>query len=236
MDDLRFSSLTTEDSVSRLALIGVILGIKPAFMGDEEEYFEEYQEAGRRLGLRILLTRRPPTDRYLFRTPRVPASFIEAFHGMGVSRERRTVWAYREGKVLEGISRSVAGRLNEGFVLGYPECCVRRYDEDRVVFLENIYNHIINRYHPDGDRAAVRILLTDPPVPPPNNPVRESFRSFPFISYIACHACLDGSSEKSGRLSSAFAQVAAQTGLDQTIRASIMKFLSGQGGTRAGTT
>ncbi|MBI3023449.1 MAG: hypothetical protein HYY68_06950, partial [Thaumarchaeota archaeon] len=67
IEELHLSSVPYEHNVSTLAVIAVLAGTKPAFMGDEVEYLEEYKEAGRRLGLRVLVTKRPPTDAYKIR-------------------------------------------------------------------------------------------------------------------------------------------------------------------------
>ncbi len=60
IEDLRLSSIPYEHQVSTLAIIAVLAGVKPAFMGDEVEFLEECKEAGRRLGLRVLVTVRAP--------------------------------------------------------------------------------------------------------------------------------------------------------------------------------
>ncbi len=225
IESLRLSELSIEDKISRLAIIAASDGVKPAFMGDEEEYLEEYKEAGRRLGLRVLVTKRPPTDTYPRRRPRVPVSFVKAFHEMGEYGERRAVWLYKETKTLDGISQSVSGHSNEGYALGYPECCIRAYEEDRIMLVETTYNHIADHYHAKSEQEAVRILLTDPPVPPPKTPVRESFQKFPFISHVACYSCLRGTSEKSGKLNEVLRELATEMGLKDHIIQSITEFL-----------
>ena len=225
MDDLALSVLPIEDKISRLAILAAVEGVKPAFMGDEEEYIEEYKEAGRRLGLNVLVTKRPPTDRYPRRKPHVPPSFVKAFHEMGEYGDKKTVWLYKDTRILDRISQSVAGQINEGYALGYPECCIRAYEEDRITFLEATYNHIVDRYQAKNEQQAIRTLLTDPPVPPPKSPVLESFQKFPFISHVACYSCLRGTSEESGKLNEILREIATQVGLNDRIIQSITEFL-----------
>lgn len=226
IETLRLSSVPYEHYISMLAIIAVLNGIKPAFMGDEEECFEEYKEAARRLGLGLLLTKRPPTDTYPIRKPRVPASFIKAFHGVGEYKDKRAVWLYKDARNPERISRTVSGRLDEGYVLGYPECCIQGYGEDRTILVETIYNHILNHYHLKTDLEAVKILLTDPPFPAPKIRVRESFEKFPFISHVACNNCIQGKSGESSKLNQELRKLATEAGLKGRIVESMTDLLA----------
>jgi hypothetical protein len=133
---------------------------------------------------------------------------------------------YKEAKTPERISRSVAGQLDEGHVLGYPECCVRANEEDRATLVETIYNHIIEQYHAKTEQEAVKILLTDPPFPAPKIRVRESFEKFPFVSHVACHDCLQGKIEKSSHLNQKLRKLAAEAGLKDRIIDIVTDFLA----------
>ncbi len=225
IETLRLSSIPYEHYISTLAIIAVLKGAKPAFMGDEEECFEEFKEAGRRLGLRVLITKRPPTDTYPIRKPQVPAGFTDVFHRLGVSLEKKAVWLYVDAGVSERISQSASGRLNEGYVLGYPECCVRGYEEDRVLLIESVYNHIVNHYQAKDEQAAVKILMTDPPFPAPKIRMRESFEKFPFISHVACPDCMEGKGETS-KLNQELRKLAAEAGLKERIVDSMTDLLA----------
>lgn len=108
IEDLRLSSIPYEHHVSALAVIAVLAGLKPAFMGDEVEFLEEYKVAGRRLGLRVLVTVRPAVSPYRARKSRVPLSFIEAFHGGGTDNDRRATWFVQGGKDIgENLQRGL---------------------------------------------------------------------------------------------------------------------------------
>lgn len=226
IETLRLSSVPYEHYISMLAIIAVLNGIKPAFMGDEVEYLEEYKEAGRRLGLRVLVTKRPPTDTYQIRRPLVPMSFIEAYHGAVEEKEKRAAWLFRQTETSERISRSVAGQLDEGYVLGYPECCVRAYGEDRAMLVETVYRYIVDRHHAKTEEEAVKVLLTDPPFPAPKSRVHESFEKFPFISHVACSDCIEGESEKSSKLNQELRRLATEAGLKGRIVESMTDLLA----------
>jgi hypothetical protein len=226
IEELRLSSVPYEQQISRLGIIAVLNDVKSAFMGDEEECLEEYKEAGRRLGLRVLVTKRPPTDTYPIRKPRVPLSFVSAFHEVGEYKDKRAVWLYKEPKTSQKISQSVSGQLDEGYVLGYPKCCIRAYGDDRAILVETVYNHIIDHYHAKTAQEAVRILLTDPPFPAPKTRVRESFEKFPFTSHVACSYCLQGKSEESSKLNQELRKLAAQAGLKERVIESVTDLLA----------
>lgn len=226
IETLRLSSVPYEHYISMLAIIAILNGIKPAFMGDEVEYLEEYKEAGRRLGLRVLVTKRPPTDTYKIRRPLVPMSFIKAYHGAVEDKEKRTAWLFRQTETSERISHSISGQLDEGYVLGYPECCIRAYGEDRAMLVETVYNYVVDRYHPKTEEDAVKVLLTDPPFPAPKSRIHESFEKFPFISHVACSDCIDGRSQKSSKLNQELRKLATEVGLKGRIVESMADLLA----------
>ncbi len=228
IEGLRLSSIPYEHHVSALAVIAVLAGLKPAFMGDEVEFLEEYKVAGRRLGLRVLVTVRPAVGPYRVRKPRVPVSFIEAFHGGGTDNDRRATWLFKEAKTSERISSAASGELDEGYVLGYPECCRKAHAEDRATLVETVYNQIIDRYHAKTEEEAVRILLTDPPFRVPKIRVRQSFEKFPFISHVACSECIQGKSEESSGLNRRLRGLGAEVGLKDRVIETMTDFLANE--------
>jgi len=228
IEDLRFSSIAYEQHLSALAIIAVLGGIRPAFMCDEIEFLEECKEAGRRLGLHVLVTKRAPTERYRIRKPNVPPSFIDAFHGGGSDKEKRAVWLFKEAGTSERISRAVSGQLDEGSVLGYPDCCTKEYEEERAKLVETVYQQIVERYQAKTDEEAVKILLTDPPFRVQKTLVRESFGRFPYISHIACSACISGRSAESSRLNRELRKLSEEVGLKERVIGAMTDLLAGE--------
>ncbi len=158
----------------------------------------------------------------------MPSSFIEAFHGSGEENERRATWLFKEAKIGERISRSVSGQLDEGNVLGYPQCCTRAYAADRVTLVETVYNQILDRYHAKTEEEAVKILLTDPPLRVPRTRIRESFEKFPFVSHVACSDCIEGRSGESSRLNRELRNLAGEAGLKDRVVGTMTDFLASE--------
>lgn len=199
-----------------VSILAVKRNQKPAFMGDYQEFKEDYREAGRRLGLRVRITKKPPFDVYPVRKPNVPPNFLRAFHRMA-RKEEEVAWLFSKPEMFTRISDSISGSNNVGYVLGYPRCCVRQYELDHANIVEELFEYLANEHNTRDSTELSRIVSTDPPIPllrtVQHNRVEETIRTFPYISHDACDRCLQGVNAESRKLNTKFEVLAREAGM-----------------------
>lgn len=217
---LQISPSPTEDLRNKLEIVAVKAAVKPAFFGlpSETETLTALKNLSKKIGLISKITRLPPV--FVSRAPTVPSAF---FNVWAKTNGRKGIWLYRTRYVETSIELCLKGKLNEGYILGYPECCIKWHEEMRVQDAEQHYEKVQQKLNKDPlafnviyastERELYRGLLS-------NLEMSESFplevsehlaetnKKYPFVDHIACTQCLTGSSQKTKVLNMQLKQLA----------------------------
>ena len=212
------------DAKNKLEILAVKAGIKPAFSVTRGET-SQLRLAATLLNLKYKLTTTPTP--YFSREPKVKSSFLEAFIHI---YQEEAAWIYSEARIESMISAALSGRLNEGYVLGYPECCIKWHEENRVLQVESIFQDVetyisenssalINAQRGGGEKEIYEFLLCES-TPPTyheiedrvfvdiNDHIERTYRRYPFAPHWACSSCLDGQSKETERLNRQYQKLA----------------------------
>lgn len=200
---LRFSTDSYADLRDKLAIITLGASFKECFQefGDNAYMIDEHTEDFKRMGFKVKVTGLPPP--YFHSIPKVPSWFLKEY--MLVSNVERQnehcVWLYVKNNVESKILSSLSGELDEGYLLGYPDCCIKWYEDMWRKSVEVLYHYILRRYTLK-DRYEVTEafkhskarffthlfvqMFTDVNL-------EKTVRIFPFVFHIACEKCLRNS-------------------------------------------
>ena len=212
------------DAKNKLEILAVKFGLKPAFLGLAEAR-TNFEHAAILLNLKYQLTNTPPP--YFSRKPRVRESFLSAFVRIMMGE---VVWIYSDVQVKSRISASLAGRLNEGHVLGYPQCCIRWHEKKRVLQVESVFQDIesyisrnplalMNAQRGGGEEEMYEALLCDPRgqgyhdnqdrvSAERSQHIERTYKRYPFVPHWACSSCLEGKNEETERLNRQYQELA----------------------------
>jgi hypothetical protein len=226
----RFLRLRTDkefphfDAKNKLELLAVKAGMKPAFLGIVEGSETPLRVASALLDLRCKLSTTPPP--YFSRTPHVTSSFLTAY---GRACQTTAFWIYSEERIETDISATLAGKLNEGHVLGYPQCCVKWHEEKRTLQAEASFQDIelyisenpsdlMNRGYERIEEEYEALLCTcRPPTYSENEErvfgeindhIERTYKTYPFAPHWACSPCLDGKNMETEKLNLLYKKLA----------------------------
>jgi hypothetical protein len=207
----RFLRLKTDrefhhfDAKNKLEILAVRFGLKPAFLGLGEAG-TSLKRAAALLNLDYQFTSTPPP--HFSRKPRVENSFLGAFIGM---MKEEAVWIYSDAQIKLKISAFLAGELNEGHILGYPQCCIRWHEENRVLDVESRFEDIesyigenpsVLAQYGGKDRAYEALLhsihggSSERVFNTIDEHITETYRRYPFVPHWACSQCLEGANKE----------------------------------------
>lgn len=216
------------DLTNKLEILAVKSGIKPAFLnyGGKTHLF---RRAALLLDLYYKETSTPPV--HFTRRPNVKSSFLKA--ATDVFCTHQPIWIYQDIQVESMISKCIAGELNEGHILGYPECCIRWHAGNRAPDTESCFRdieeHIAKNpkysYSIQGgtEEEMYTSILLRWRTPYPSY-VSETSRSYPFVSHCACPSCLSGESKETERLNNQYKELAIK--LDPRFAQEIVYYVS----------
>lgn len=178
-----------------------------------------FEQAAILLKLKHKVTANPPL--YFSRTPKVNGSFLKAYY----HQDSETLWIYRDAAIEERIDESIKGKMNEGCVLGYPECCMKWHMEYRTreiesVFQdvenfmvrnplvlgycqigteEDIYQQVLGMNYPKEENEQVWAVI--------NHQLLETYRHYPYVPHWACNACLTGESKETEKCNAKYEEL-----------------------------
>jgi len=180
------------DAKNKLEIIAVKIGLKPAFQEFRQSKspinpdLQLIKQLAVTLGLKYKSTTIPPP--YFSRKPRVDSSFLDDYYN---PTDYEALWIYEDPRIERKIAESVKGKLNEGHILGYPECCIKWRAEARVLSIEAIYE--------GKGEYAQRII---------DEHLLNTWKRFPFVPHWACTSCLSGRSRKTKGLNNEYRELA----------------------------
>lgn len=203
------------DLKSKLEIFAVKSEIKLAFLelfpGDN---IHRFKKVARLLDLHYKETNIPPP--HFIRKPCVKSSFLKALVALSVAG-KQSIWIYSDTRVESMISQCIAGELNDGHILGYPECCVRWHEQNRAPETESCFKDIEDyltknpqAYHDiraETEEEIYKSILSHWQNPFPRYAL-ETYRRYPFVPHWACPSCLSGESEESRKLNGEYKQLA----------------------------
>lgn len=202
LQPLRFSAHPYHDLRNKLAVIAVKASYKQAFMefGENAKIIVENMGVFERVGLKVKVTGLPPP--YLHGTPKVPPWFLKEYSTI-VRTERQQVpcvWIYVKENIESKIMSSINGELNEGYVLNYPDCCIRWYGEMWRRQVEVLYRYIPARYATKSRYELLEALRQSKAREFTYNlfqiwtdaNLAKTVKKFPFVFHNACERCLKG--------------------------------------------
>jgi hypothetical protein len=172
---------------------------KPAFaMGFDEEtpprlvHFLDQQAPLLRLFLKE--TARPP--RAHVRMAEVPdpvcRAIVERWDRSG-NLSDRILWVFKDPSHESLIDQAVGGKIGVHKALGYPDCCAEAYRGDQAARIELYYEKLRKEHGATSDAEVLELIRKNVPVtacPPGAERAIQTVSRFPYIPFIACHACL----------------------------------------------
>lgn len=221
------------DVRNKLELLAVKTGLKPAFQENRDvrsnlnPNLTVLKQMANMLGLKHKFTTNPPL--YFSRRPNVKSSFLDAYYG---KTDFEALWIYDDPKVESRILRCVSGKLNEGYVLGYPKCCVKWHKEARVLEVESNFKDMekhmtthpfeLTGLHVETEEEMYEAILN---TPYPSESVEEwqktidehllgTWKKYLFVPHWACSTCLNGESKKTEKLNNKYKELAKNVNLN----------------------
>jgi len=212
LQSLRFSTDLYEDLRDKLAIILVGASFKECFQefGENAYMISEYIEVLNEMGFKAIVTGLPPP--YFRGKPQVPSWFLKEYMSVNkIERQNENcVWLYVDNSVESKISLSLNGDLDEGYLLGYPDCCIKWYEKMWRKNIEVLYQYISHRYAAKDRYEIIEALkyskaqvfthlliqiFTDANL-------ERTVRTFPFVFHIACENCLRDSKSPTASINS----------------------------------
>lgn len=171
------------DARNKLEIFAVKTGLKPAYLGNMHvkstinDNLSILSQLAAISGLQYRKTDIPPL--YFSRKPNVPSDFINAYF---IREDFDAAWIYKDPEIESKIRDCLSGKLNEGYVLGYPVCCIKWHEEKRVQEVESAFNHDKGKW----ERSVSKHLLG-------------TWERYPFAPHWACMKCLNGKNGEKGK-------------------------------------
>lgn len=209
----RTDSEPYQDLRNKLQILAVKSRTKPAFLGFPAGN-TGLRQLGALLDLHQKVTAAPPP--HFTKRPDVKDSFLKASMDVLCPKDP-VLWLYSDIGVESLISRCIDGVLNEGYVLGYPRCCVEWHEAMRVPEMESCFRQIEERITTDPqmlksipartEMETYRFILLHWRVPYPDYAL-ETTRQYPFAPHWACPSCLSRESNESEKLNNQYNELA----------------------------
>lgn len=217
------------DLKHKLEILAVKVGIKPAFLllSDPDPDLSLIELVAKCAGLYLKLTGRPPD--YFSRKPNVEDSFLKISNDVRLTK-MGAIWLYKDVQVEPKILASIAGKLNEGHVLGFPGCCIKWEEEMSLYGTEAVFQDIKeyitkNCLTPNDfgvktkdqmyeiliDKLAhdeLRFEREKAIGKSVGEQIRKTQERYPFVPHWACQFCLSGESKETERLNNLYEELA----------------------------
>ena len=203
LQSLQLSTDPYEDLRNKLAILSVRASLKECFQEFGENAYSISESIGvfKQMDFSAKVTGLPPP--YFYGSSQVPSWFLNEYISMSqITRQNECcIWLYVENSVESKILSSLNGALDEGYVLGYPDCCIKWYEEMWRKQIEVLYQYILHRYNLKDQCEIIGKLrfsnaqdfahlflqiFTDVNL-------EKTVRTFPFVFHIACKNCLENS-------------------------------------------
>jgi hypothetical protein len=216
------------DLKNKLEMFATKTGIKPCFLFSRSIRQSRKEPASLKrvasiLGLKQRITTTAPL--YCSRKPRVNRNFLKAWYDR---TSFEVLWAYRDPSVEVQIDKCLKGDLNEGYVLGYPECCIDWHKEQRTLEVESefadienfmfrnplalnysqikneeeLYNQVLCMTYPREEYEKVWAVI--------DQHLMETYKRYPYVPHWACSACLEGKSKETEKLNNRYEKLSKE--------------------------
>lgn len=198
---VKTNNIPSFDVKNKLEIFAVKEGLKPAYAGSRNledvdsivsDNLPMLKQITKIVGLKSMQTNAPPL--YFSRQPNVASDFLNAFYNQ---EDTDVLWIYDDPEIKQRIRRCISGELNEGYLLGYPECCIKWHEERRVLEIESAFLQNIEEFQKIMDK---HVLAT--------------YEKYPFVSHWACAACLSGRSRRTEKLNHKYRELALSISQD----------------------
>lgn len=195
---LRINPIPMMDAKNKLEIFAVKTGLKPAYLGTKDikcainDNLALLKQLAAITELKYKITNVPPL--YFSRKPSVPRDFLSAYFTRG---DFEIIWIYADPKIEPEIRRCLSGELDEGYVLGYPECCIKWHEEKRVLEVESAFNQNMDEWECITDKHLFG-----------------TWEKYPFVPHWACLACLCGKNQETEKLNNQYRELARKVGFN----------------------
>jgi hypothetical protein len=189
-----------EDLRDKLAIITVRILFRECFQefGENAYRIIEHLEVFKRMNFDVKVTGLPSP--YFYRAPQVPSWFLKEYLSMSEMARKNEccIWLYVKDNTENKILSSVEGELDEGYVLGYPDCCIKWYEEMWKKQTEVLYHYILRRYN-TKDQYEIKEKLSNSNAEnfahlflqiSTDVNLEKTVKAFPFVFHIACEECV----------------------------------------------
>lgn len=202
------------DLKNKLEVLAVKCELKPAFLASTGPSVV-FQQLAALFDLYVKVTEGPPP--HYMRKANVTDNFLKASMEV-MSPKRSVMWLYSDIQVESLISRCINGELNEGSILGYPQCCIEWHARMRVPEMESCFRQIEERIRNDPQMLRSVQARTELEMyrfilrhwrSPPSNYMIETMRRYPFVPHYACPLCLSRNSKESEKFNNQYRKLAA---------------------------
>lgn len=227
--------LPMSDVRNKLEIMAVKTGLKPTFLGSRQihevgmgDNLPLLKQLAIMLGLQFKFTINPPL--YFSRRPYVKSSFIDAYYSQ---TDFEALWVYNDPKIELHIDKCISGKLNEGYILGYPECCIKWHEDARVLEVESGFQDIEEYIATNPLELAGLLVKTETemykaiigmvPYTLENKEKWErmtdehlfgTWMKYPFVPHWACSSCLNRSSKKTEQLNNKYKELARKINMN----------------------
>lgn len=216
------------DLKNKLEMFAVKTGIKSCFLfarniRESRKELVALKQVASILRLKQRITTSPPL--YCSRKPKVNSNFLKAWYDQ---TSFEVLWAYQDPSVEVQIEKCLKGDLNEGYILGYPKCCINWHKENRTLEVESEFADIeifmarypltLNHYQIKNEEDLYKqvLCMTYPKEEYEkvweaiDHQLMETYRRYPYVPHWACTACLEGKSKETEKLNNQYEKLLKQ--------------------------
>jgi len=203
----------------KLCFLGVVMGEKPAFaIGFDEVtppslvHFLDQQAPL----LRLFLKETPRPPRVYLGQARVPPAIARAVGerwDQSGKLSRRILWVYKDPSQEALIERVARGEAGVHEPLGYPECCANAYQADQTAHVESYFKALQAEHGASSEEEVLALIRQNVPVSaelPGAERALQTVSRFPYLPYIACHACLAENGSEAAEQNNCFRRILAR--------------------------
>jgi len=196
------------DIRNKLEIFAVKSGLKKAVLaevsqGSDWNNLSRLKKLAKILELRCKSTIAPPF--YFLREPVVNAEFLKNYYQ---NEKIEVLWIYGNIEVNSDIIRCISGQLNEGYILGYPKCCIKWHEGCRVIEVEETFNELVGCTHSNPNLKKKLEESID-------SHLIATWKIFPFVPHWACSDCLTNKSHETELLNKKYAELAKDLGFER---------------------
>jgi len=126
---------------------------------------------------------------------------------------RHILWVYKDPSQAALIERVAKGEAGVHEPLGYPGCCANAYQADQAAHVESYFKTLRAEHGAASEEEVLELIHRNAPVNaelPGAERALQTVSRFPYLPFIACHACLAENGSEAAEQNNRFRRILAR--------------------------